>query len=167
MDIVYIHSYTLYRCCELFHFCLVQGQSSQFLSAIDLMRDLTGETAAATPHHTPTLDTVPETTHSTACIAGQPHGRACSTGRLTQQHRTLTDKRTQSSSTLSPPQVTNLSSSGGRSPKQRSQSVGTRPATGQRSRKNATQEDHVHLEQRSSAAIPQHVSKQRKHRSST
>ena len=77
--------------------------SSPWFSGGHGARDLTtggntaGERRTALQHNT---------THT--WIAGQPRSRACSTGRLTQQHRTLTDKRTQRSSTTTHPASTQL-----------------------------------------------------------
>ena len=173
---VYMHviDYLAFICLPLYH---CQGQREKFLSAIDLMKDITGDDdrSQPTPHHTPTHHTPIET--STDRSRHTPR----SSHHHQQHERSLAEKRFRSTSTLSPNNPSTSQSpshhhlkhaatttSITRSPgKQRSQSVGQRPVTSSATQHHHTKKiSHQHHEHHSehlqSSAAQQ---RQRKHSS--
>ena len=123
-----------------------------------------GTSTTVTGHHPPTLDPVPEATTSNTCHKEQSRGHSTSKLHVSHHHhhhhqRSLTDKRSRSSTILNPPASSQLKYASGtlsasRSPKQRSHSVGTRPVSVHQARK--TTPPHGDPEQRTSVASPQH-----------
>ena len=102
------------------------------------MRDITDDgrnEMPLPPHHMHTLEPVSESTATTSTHGHKTRTHSVSKPTQQQQQRTLTEKRSQSSTTLNPPSLSlchlkhastsNLS----RSPKERSKSVCTQPIT--------------------------------------
>ena len=141
------------------------------------MRDMTDDVSvsgsALTPHHTPTLNTVPEGAAATPTTTHYGESRSCAMSRSSHHHqRALTDKRSRSSTTLTPLssscQLKHTSASSlvsSRSPKMRSNSVGTRPVTSLHPTRKPVVAHGDHPEQRTSTVTAQH--KPRKHSSSS